>query len=264
MNFFKKVASSVYSPEFYSQIPKMTLGSVLGYFFLLLLVVELVMFGKSMPEFMFGFSGKIKSTISEVIDTYPSNLVLTIKDGALSTNVKEPYYLMDKTNNKFAVIDTKTAYSADQFKKYNVPVWVTKDTVFYQDSDQIKSNSFVEMKDMVVNKELVNSFSAKISPWIPYFGPVVMIFALVTLYALQSFRLVYGFFLALLILLVAKMTKKSLTYKESYKVGIFAMTLPFILEALNTYIGWKAFPFTFTIIALIVVGVNFAGSNSKK
>lgn len=237
----------------------------MGYFFLLLLLVELLMFGKSMPEFLFAFSGKIRTTVVELIDTYPNNLVLTFKSGNLSTNVKEPYFLADKTNNKFAVIDTKTPYSVEQFKKYGVPVWVTKDSVFSEESGgAIKSQSFYQMKDMTINKELVNSFGSKISPWIPYLGPLIMVFALVTLYILQSFRLVYGFFLALLVLLLAKVLKKSLTYKESYKVAVFSMTLPLILEALNTYVGWKAFPFTFTIVALIVTAVNFSASSTKK
>lgn len=265
MNFFKKIVSSVYSPEFYAEIPNSSLSSAIKYFFLLILLVTALTFTKSIPEFLFGFSKDIKTSMTQVTESYPDSLELVVKSGKVTSNVKEPYFLTDKSGSNFLVIDTKTAYSADKFESYKAPVWVTSDTIFYKGEDsQIKSQSLAQIGDVTVNKNFVNSIASKVTPWIPYFGPLMLLISMIFLTLFYSFRLVYALFLALLVMLLAKIYKKKLNYKDSYKVSIYAMTLPFIIDDIKLFAGWNGFPLMFTVISLLVVAINFVGLKGSK
>lgn len=259
MNFFQKIKASVYSPDFYAGIVRSGLGSALSYFFLLTLSIELVSVAKLAPQLLISSTNQIKAVISSVVDQYPQELVVTLKSGEITTNVKEPYYFVDKAGKRFAVLDTKTPYSAAKFADFGVYAWVTKDTVFYKgDSEgQIKSQNLTQLPDIVINKDFVAALATKVAPWIPFFGPVLLIFMFLVLYIGTMFRLVYLFFLALLIWLLTKIMNRGISYGTAYKVGIYAMTLALMVDLVKTYIGWNGFIFMFTLITLAVVLVNF-------
>ena len=73
---------------------------------------------------------------------------------------------------------------------------------------------------------------------------------------LHVFRLLFLVFLAFLIWLLTKMMKKDKTYGQSYKIGLYAMTLGLILEVIFDFVHFSGFPFMFTIITLGVVAIN--------
>lgn len=260
MNFFNKLKDSIYSPKFYSEISKTNTSSALKYFFaLVVLVVALTLF-KSVPQFLFELPNQLKSAVASVSETYPKDLEVNIKSGRATSNVKEPYFLSDKSGGKFAVIDTKTSYSEEVFNNFGANIWLTSDTVFYKDeTGAIKGQSLSQIGDVVINKDFINALVNKVNPWIPYFGPILLLITYLFLTFFYTLRLVYAFFLALLVLLTAKIMKVTLDYKGAYKVAIYSMTLALIVDDLKVFVGWTGFPLMFTVISLGVVVVNFAG-----
>lgn len=259
MNFLKTIRDSIYSPSFYATIPQKPFRSALGYFLLLSLFLTFIQ--AIIPIWNFATVGQEESTtfINQVADIYPSELEITIRNGAVSTNVEEPYFIALPNDGNLVVIDTKTPFSATQFRQYDSIAWIAKDSLFIRENNgaQIRTIDLSQVSNFTVDKPFVNSLIGQISPWLKFVAPLAVIGILLGFYALHAGRLLYLPFLALLIFLLAKLMKKSLPYGASYKVGLYAVTLGFFVELVLGLVYFPGFPFMFTLISLAVVLLNF-------
>jgi len=258
MNIFKKIVSSVYSPDFYKTIPESSFGSAIGYFSLLSLFLAVIYLIIAIPTLLQS-SNQIEKYITKLVNSYPENLQVLIKDGKVSTNVTEPYYLYSDNGEKIGVLDTKTPYSASKFAEYNVFFWVAKDSAFIKNSSgEVQVEDLSKISNFTLNKEVVNTFRQKIDPYVSYVNPIVCIFSFLGRFMVSFGRLTYLIFFALPILLVLKIMKIGANYKAAYKVGIYAMTLPLIVEIILSFFKFKGFPFMFSLITLAIIILNFA------
>lgn len=257
MNIFKKIVSSVYSPKFYSEISKSSFGSAIGYLSLVSLFLSIIYLVILMPTLLQS-SGKVGQYISKLAGSYPENLQVVIKDGKVTTNVTEPYYIYSETGEKIGVIDTYTPYSAAKFAGYNVLFWVSKDSVFVKDSSgEIKVEDLSKISNLKIDKEAVGFVKSKIDPYVPFVNLVVCVAVFLGKFLASFGRLIYLSIFALIILLTLKIMKRDTNYAGAYKVGIYAMTLPFTIELILSIFKYKGFPFMFSLITLIVIIVNF-------
>lgn len=279
MNFLEKVKASIYSPELYREIPKQNFGSALKYFLLLILLSSIFSLVTSLDFFFNKFPNAASSFISNTTNIYPKELEITIKDGQVTTNVEEPYFIpMPKgevyrnTENLF-VIDTKTPYSVGQFEKFKTAAWLTKDSIFFVDSENqpvaesIKTQSLAGI-DFKLDQEVIKNAFDKTAPWVKFIGPLLFVFSFIGLYLLNLWNLAYILFLALLIWLLSKVFGWGLQYSGSYKVGIYAITAGILMDLLITYtkpwLGFNGFPFMFTLITLAVVTANLWKTKTSK
>lgn len=271
MNFLKKIKDSIYSPEFYSSVPGSSFGSALGFFVLLILALTIVQ--SIYPVWLFSTEGQkeIRKFSDKAVSVYPNELEVKIKDGQVSTNVKEPYVIAIPSednageNQNLIVLDTKTPYSAAKFNEYKSLIWVTRDSVFVKGdkNGQTKTFDLSSAKNFTLNKTVVNSFVAKASPWLKLITPVVIIAILVGIFMLYFFRLIYLFLLALLVFILLKIIKRPIPYTDSYKVVLYAVTLGFIVEVITIVAHQQSFPFMLTVITLLVVLFNFLPEQKK-
>ncbi|HSW48424.1 MAG TPA: DUF1189 family protein, partial [Candidatus Saccharimonadales bacterium] len=236
------------------------------YFLLLILLVTI--FQSIIPVWQFATVGQkqINVFIDKTITSYPSNLDLNIKNGKLSTNVKEPYFITfsgdknqkDEVQN-FAVIDTKTPFSVTQFNKYSTLAWVTSDSILVKDKNQgeLKAIDLTKVQDFTLNRNSVNTFASKATPWLKLLLPIVTVGIVVGLFIVNMFLMVYILFVAILIWVVLKLIKKPLSYGEAYKVGMYAITLELLVGVVVAFLHLTGFPFMSIIITLLVVAFNF-------
>ena len=274
MTILSKIKSSIYSPSFYAEVQKKSLGSAFGYFFLLILLVSLIGTFPVIFSFVTKGQNELKSIISDVKNKYPQELEVKIKDGVASTNVVEPYVIPMTSDMKnettglqnLLVIDTKTPFSITQYKKYNAAVWLTKDGVYYRsnNTEEVRSQPLEKFGNVTINKKYVDEMVGKISPWIKYLAPILLIVIIIGLFLFHMLRLAYLFFFALCALLLAKAMKKSLSYGTAYKVGLYAITLGFIVELFQWFLGMTNIPFLFTVVSLIVVYINLKNQPATK
>ncbi len=272
MGFVQRISQSITSAEFYQSIPGRSLGGAIGYFLLFTLLLSLLQMLTSIP--MVGVVQKeAPKLVDGVVDRYPNELEVYIKDGQASTNVKEPYFIpMDLGDTKgphnFLVIDTKTPYSTTQFHDYDTAIWLTKDSVFYQQrSNEIRAFDLTEVKqEVLINKSLVRMIAEHVYPYLKFITPALLAAFFFGYYSLYSFRLIYLFFFAFVLWLLSKLLHKPLTYGTSYKMGLYALTLPLIIEfalgILAPWVHFAGFPFMVTLIALGVVYFNYFKTRS--
>jgi hypothetical protein len=274
MNFLNKIQSSIYSPEFYSKIAKQSFGSAISYYLILSLLLTVITAAFPIYSFLTGGRNEIQTFADQIKDIYPSELEVEVKNGAVTTNVEEPYFIPVPTEDKNAsaegnlvVIDTKTPFSAKQFNEYRTFVWVTKDTLVMKsddDSAQLRSFDLSEVSDVTLNKNSVNSFIAKFTPWLNLVYPVVVILIVFGVFMLYTSRLVYLLLLSAVIMLLLKLIKKPLKYADAYKTGLYAVTLGLLIETAVNLLRLQSLPFMLSIITLGVVYFNFQKVKLKK
>lgn len=267
MNFLKKVKSSVYDPIYYSEILNMNFGGSLKYFFKLSLLLALV--GAIYLSFV--SIPKVNSFIStfgdRVVDAYPAELEVRLKNGLVSTNVVEPYIIplpKDDFNSEYSksnyenliVIDTKSDLSLDKFNAYNTVVLLTKNAVLTRDKGKITITELKGTSDLTINRDKLVYWVGKVTPFVkklPYIIPVIVFTGLFLYFA---FSLFYLLFVALLVFIIGKIRKLGLSYKKSYQISLHAITLPLILSMVSWFVNIKMFFLLPTIILLVVVWAN--------
>ena len=265
MKFFKTIQDSIYSPKFYSAVLTKSFKSSLGYFLLLALVLTIINLIPLIKPFFVELPNAVDQRANQILDCYPKELEIKVSAGQVSLNKEEPYFITscegDKSQ-KLVVIDTKTSYSTSQFDTYKVFAWVTKDSVIFKKSDlETRTYSLSKVNDLKLNKDFLDSLKNKFYPYLKFLGPIFLFFTFLGIFLSFNFRLLHLLLLASLIWLLGKLFKKTVSYGQSYKLGLHAITLGLIVDLVANLTGrWTyfyGFPFMVSVLTLGVVVVNF-------
>lgn len=264
MNFLKTIQNSIYSPGVYSTFLTKSFKSSLGYFLLLALLLTTIRLITLISPLLIEAPKALQEFGTNVINCYPKGLEVKISDGQVSINAKEPYFIscqdLDQGQN-LVVIDTQTPFSATQFNQYQTQAWITQDAVVLKKNQyETRSYGLNQIKDFKLNREIINSYYQIITPYLKFIGPILLVLTFIGLYLAYNFRLVYLLLLSSIIWLLSKLFKQTLTYGQSYKIGLHAITLGLIVELLvgltNRWTHFFGFPFMVSILTLGVVLVN--------
>lgn len=264
MNFLKEVLNSIHSPRFYSTLPQKSFKQSLGYFLLLILILTIIKVISLIQPLFVEVPMYLQKFGQGIIDCYPADLELKITNGQASVNTPEPYFLtcpgLDP-NQKLVVVDTKTPYSLAKFEEYGAPVWITKDSLVYQKNQyETRSYNLNQVQNFKLNKQVLSSYYNLLTPYLKFVGPILLLLSLIGILLIYNFRLIYLLLLAAVILVLSRLFKKGLSFGQSYKVGLHAITLGLILELLvgltTRFTNFSGFPFMVTVLTLSVVTVN--------
>ncbi len=268
MSFLNKIKSSVYNPAFYSDVVEGREKGPFKYFFKLSLVLALVfsltssfMVVPNIKEFLVDAKNKIEQN-------YPKDLEVKIQGGIASTNATEPYFVpapanlkaMDKEVEDFdnvLVIDTKNDFNLEKFRSYKTIVLLTKDSFVVEGSDgRVNTTPLKDIPDFTVNYENLTRWFLKTDSISRVLSGAVPLLILVGVFIAYMFKLVYLLVAALLVMLLSKLKKVNLSYKKSYSVSMYAVTLPTLLSVLFFFLGMPMPMLVPTLILLVVVWVN--------
>jgi hypothetical protein len=264
-SFFKEIRSSVWDREFYASIPTRTFGSALIYITKLGFLLSLIATIGLVITFAPGVNKVISNAPEAVKDVYPDELVVTINDGIVSTNVEEPYMIpipqgwkQDKmSEDVLLVIDTKDAFSLQQFNQFHTVAWVTKDAVITRGQ-----NGKIEIQDLrgvnlTISEQEVMRWVDIISPYFKFLLPILALLLFIGMLIISGTVTIKLLIVALFVLLLGKLMKKGWNYKLAYKISLFAATLPFALDFLAIILGVPFGFWIYSLVLLVVVYVNY-------
>lgn len=275
MNFFKKIAKSVYGPEYYSELQSKQFSYSVKYFalfaliFVAIFVLRIGIF--NVPK----MDAAIKNLVPTVVNFFPEELEVTIRGGKLSTNVPEPYFIEmpeswenlpseENVPNQFQslenliVIDTQSEANADNLKKYDTLLLITQNYFLNQgDRGNINIQSLSVIPDMDISKQVIADLAQKYSPYLKVLPVLFLILDFFIAIGVIVGNLLYLLLAALFIWLIAKVKKAEINYGKAYQMGLHLMTLPLLLSALFTI----RFPLWFTTLLLILAVINIRKEN---
>ena len=275
MEFFKNIRKSIYDPEFYKGLLEKPFFYSLKYFILFSLLIALVatiyLSFSALPK----VNDFLKNIGPTVLDHFPEDLEIVVKDGLASTNVPEPYFLrilFEAPENieikpdirgygieNILVIDTRSDEATlEEFKSYNTIILLSRKTLMHYDDNQVVIKSLAEMPDFKLDKGFVSSLLAKIVPYFRFIKPGFIIIVFCGYFAYVFFgRMVYLLFAALLIWVIAKVKKVNIGYKKSYQLGFHLITASIFYQIIFRFIlNTPKVSFLFIGLILFLAFVN--------
>jgi len=272
MKFFKDIKDSIYNPIFYHGVIATPFSSSLKYFLFFILFFTLlttvILSFTTIPKIKFS----IDTITKEILRYYSDELEIIIKNGKVSTNVQEPYFIKTSSNlensliENILVINTKDSFSLENFKNYNTACLLTEESLICYDNNQtIKIYPLTNISDFKLNKSVISSFLIKVQPFFKLFYPIFILAFFVVIFIVLLWRMVYLLFGAFLIWLVAKVRKVDIGYKKSYQLGLHLMTVSFFIDFLINVLKLLGIslniPYLFTIVLVVMAVLNLKTKN---
>lgn len=279
MRFFRSVRSSIYDPSFYRQLRSSSASAAFGYFALLVFVLSVVV---GIVISVTGWhqvvsSGVLGNARQVIASLYPDELILHYRDGRISSNVAEPYFIATppswRENDReesseenrmpanLVVISTRQPVSHADFARYDTNVILAGDSLWTFEASKGKTQIYAldRLGDdpITVDKATVNKLADKVIGYVkPVLAIVFVLLPFPIFLGLMIGYLVYLLLGACLVWVVAKVRHVELGYGQSYKLGLHLMTLPLLYALVAHLIPALDIPWLFTIILVIVAYLN--------
>ena len=255
MQFTAYLKKSVYDVAWLRQ-QKNQSKKAWGYF----LVFLLIMMAIATVPLLIGLPavvGEVRTKVKEIPD-----FQATLKDGKLVvTGLAQPAVF--KSDGNFVIVIDTAPTSSIMLKSFlehagQSGILVVSDRMELVDGStgQQKIQYWKGVPDFALNKvDLLEKTEKYLSPgWLAVF---VILFSILAYIATVAAQLLSIFFVALIVLVVAKVRRQAWQFKELFTVGLFAITLPTIIAAIFTLLGFGTSLVQFLALLAFMLAVVF-------
>jgi hypothetical protein len=261
--FFIDWKETFYGPSLYASIPsERSLGGAVGFLFLVSFITVIAGGGATFLDIGSALAKFAQSNAIE--EMYPADLVVTIKDGVATTNVKEPYLIPLKENlqnvppyENLLAIDTRADATLSELGSYKAFATLAHDHLIVAGkASEQRIMSLASVKDFTLDKAFVLEASA---PFMKFFSvaaiPLVMLLLMILALMTFVYHLLASLIGALLVIVAGKIRKTPLGYGAAYKIALFAsapiMTLATALSFAHIALPGLASVCLFVVVVLI-------------
>ena len=282
--FVRTFWNSLTKPSYYKDIKEAKFSFSFKYLLSLFLLVSFIV-GVSISARTLGFISQapkfVEDTKSFMVETYPKELKLTLKEGKITTNVKEPYFI-DLAEDKKAAIEPfkhliviNTKGSVEDIKSLDSLFLLTSDNLIVSEGSASGSYRVISLNNALskipngvsIDKTLFTSILDKFTPYALKVLPrIIIAVSLLILIFYPLLRGTFGFIFqaifllpaALVLFVGAKIAKRKLSFKKMYQMSLHGATIPVTLSFMFGFSGlypylsivsWLAF-FVFMFIVV--------------
>ena len=245
--FFHVFKNSLFPLEpYYNKIPKTSFKFSLKYFFSLIFILNtfmfIILFVRYSPIVTHGKELYISTT--NALKTYPSDLIIRVTKGQLTTNRDQPYFMWlkrDSISQPLIVVD-KQALATD-INRYNSLILIASNGIgvtldgfpqyYYFTHDETFR---VEKLDVEVFRGTLDTIYSRL----PFYIVMIGIFALFLFPVIAI--IINAFMLAVIsvaVYIIANrfLQHKHVTYKKVFQISLHSSTLPFFIDFLFLGLG---------------------------
>lgn len=248
--FFHPYVMSFFSKDLYKDVGK-NWGGIAALYLLLLMALSWI---PNMFLIKSNFDLFTQKEAPMIIDQIPT---ITIQDGKLSIDKPVPYTIKDpETKKPIIIIDTSGKYTDIQQAK--VPMLVTQDKVMtYQPKqNEIRTYSLENTPNMTLDNNQLNSLITKATWWL-----MLVIYPVVVLMTFL-YRIIQALIYGALGMIFVKILGASLTYQQSMRLAIVAVTPAIILATIFDFF-YINIPYELTFYFLVSMGYLFFAIKSN-
>ena len=267
--FFKNIVRTIYDKSFYAESENEPFWKRYNMLYVVHLILAIT-FVFGMANFYYAnkadvarFGVNVEKSLPSL---YPKDLVLTLKNGELSTNQKEPYYLGNTfvksvsdedsmSNANFITIDTKA--TLDDYESLKTLILLTKKGAIVKQSErgEIRFYPYTQFTPAKSQNETITFDYQKYMKGVAEFGPLVrkipeifaygvVIAAILTLLIVPLFTTL-GWLISLLFLSIvgyfaALIIKRKKSYGYIYKMGIYLAIPLTLLQNIHVFAQWSS------------------------
>ena len=217
--------------------------------------------------------------VEKFVLAYPENLEVTVEEGVISSNTETPLILTlddvserfgnldmednlaggdkhEDTISNFLVLDTKTPLSLDAWNKADTVILIGSDGVAHEDRNAMKILPVKDLPTLHITKDWVKDKYDKFEAIVSFLPFLILLLFIAGSFSGIIIHLLWAFILALLVLLIGRINKLSLTYGGAYKITVYAMTAGVTYKLLVSLFSFPHISFVFSIVTLLVVFLN--------
>lgn len=252
--FARTFGRSLTDPAYYKDILSAKFFFSVKYFFALLFLSSLVLgisasirVIKLIPQ----TPNFVENAKNFLVNTYPAELKLTLKDKKITSNVKEPYFIDLPSENRNLIqgfehlIAINTGGGVDDFKKLNSTFVLTADSLIASDAGTgykviPLAETFSKFPDGIsVDRNVLRLILNEATPYFLNLIPKilkVMAIVLITLYPLVrtvvnlGIQMVFLLPVSLILFVFARLVKRRISYPKTYQFCLHGMTIPVVLS----------------------------------
>ncbi|MDO8468948.1 MAG: DUF1189 family protein [Candidatus Peribacter sp.] len=280
--FFLRVWTSIAHPSRYRDFQKESFWASVRYLYWLLtltvfatMLTVLIGFFFSLPHIRQG----VKVFERDLPTLYPAELVVTLKDGKISTNVQEPYFIdlpprwqeflrgqegwnvegreTQRLPEHFITINTKAG--VENYDPEQSLILITRSSVVMPDKNSSYRVFTLEQarQDFTMKREIYDQLVTAASPFvraIPSLLAALVVAGFLLLPFVGSAFAVLGYLLyllcaVLLVWIIAAVMSRKAGYGTLYRLSLTALTAPILIIFVANRIG-LSFPFFFSLLYL--------------
>ncbi|MBP9728322.1 MAG: DUF1189 family protein [Candidatus Moranbacteria bacterium] len=283
-NLWQKIQHRVYRPEFFGAHVFEAKKGLRFYSLLLLFFIALKVF-LALPGTVHFYQtilsdawGKQEAIVTAL---FPDELVLSVKDGKVATNVSEPYVIAvppewrtpdDTAPVNLLVINTQKSIERSDSATADTLMILGESSFGFHDPKKGEFRIYdLDGKDwkedIRLDKEEFALFIARASAivrWLLIVGCIALPFIVYgVLWVSYLLYLVFG---ALIVLAGAKWRGHQISYGDAYVAGMYLFPIPFLYEFLSSYGRGLAgnIPFAFSVILFVMTLINFQKTAPEK
>lgn len=279
--FFRTVTDSAFKPSSYEPKLKTKMPSGLGYLYWLLVcsfaVTSLVAAAFYLPARIV-IRAFVDAGDPAIQSLYPAELVVTVANGELSTNVQEPYVIDppfwatvrdemgdDDTQAPTHLITIDTDASIEDYTEYDTLVFVTATHIVMKGDNEVRLFPLSDIDEsFTLDKTRYDEFVATLMPFvraIPAWIDIAVFFGLLLLpFVGAAFSWAWNLLILLAWSLVlwgiSALMGKGLGYGDVYKLGLYGVTLSVLWKTLTwpiPGIGLWFLPSLIFLVFMIIV-----------
>jgi hypothetical protein len=156
---------------------------------------------------------------------------ITIKNGQVSTDVPEPYFIKEKDGTVLAIIDTTGQYTS--LDDTDAKILLTKNKLIGRDNTGLRVYDLRPVQDFYMDRARVQGWLLTIKQWfIPAFYPLALIFSF-------AFRTIQILIYALIGMAFASMLKVRLGYTALMRLAAISITPVLVLDLIFEFLPVK-------------------------
>lgn len=267
--------------SYYKDIVKAPFSFSLKYLFFLSFVINIVsgiIFSQTIFKFIPQIPEKVEQIKKIAKEFYPDDLIITLNNGKLRTNVDEPYFIefpansnTDKNLVHLITIDTKA--SVEDIKKYKTAVLVTDNALVFPDKNAGYRIQFLsDIKGYYsINQHTYNMIISKFFPYLNYLPYVAytLIIASILIFpffmALLSLfgHLIYVLIMGLALWLMVKLMKLEMSYGKIIQLSLHGLTIPIVFSIASQWFNFSMPNLSYSLIFLLLMTVCLSKLKEK-
>lgn len=258
MGFFKKFLNSLFNFKAYNTFLSQTTGKAVLYMLILCALLGIID--------CFSLSISVNSELPNLKKELEKNVPeFEFKNGKLTFEGDMPIIIKNKESGVTVYIDTENPIDNSVLDKYSNAVLITSDSITQKQGIQTQSVNLSPLTDMKLDKDtLMKNIPDKI--------PVIIAIIFYIFFALFYFlEQLIGAFIILGIagIILSKIMKKSLKYSESFRLGLYALTVPMLISTICTLLALVGIVIPFSVyisygiaIIYLALGIKFIDTNT--
>lgn len=273
INFFKHIGTAVYKSLYdvrWIAGQRAGLGRAIGYLSALIFVISLVLVCVTGRTWVAGITGIWQDLLADAPEA-----TFQVASGTLSVSgLEQPYrheFQREDGSVTLLYVDTVSTSSVplsgilDEEESVPVVLVTSKKIKIFDDTGtELYTDNIQSLPDMTVQSSQVTDMLNSVSSPRKMFGIFFGIALLVGIIILGS-KLLSLLVVAWLVYIVVRADKKAWTYRQIYTVGLYALTIPILVDVLSIVALGTTLPFVHTIVLFVILfGVIYRGGIESK